>query len=112
MVVLRYGFDLGWIAMQEAVLYLHATIFMLGMAFTLKHDGHVRVDVFYRNFSLRGQAWVNFLGSIILLLPICIFIAWVSLDYIMLSWELKETSAEAGGFNNSSSSSGVSSVQA
>ena len=96
-VFLRYGFDIGWISMQETVLYLHATIFMLGMAYTLKHDGHVRVDVFYRNFSERGQAWVNMLGFVFLLLPICGFIGWISFEYVEASWALRETSAEAGG---------------
>ena len=96
-VFLRYGFDIGWIAMQETVLYLHAAIFMLGMAYTLKHDGHVRVDVFYRNFSKRGQAWVNMLGFVFLLMPICVFIGVMSFEYVQASWALKETSAEAGG---------------
>ena len=81
-VFLRYGFDIGWIAMQETVLYLHAAIFMLGMSYTLKHDGHVRVDVFYRNFSKRGQAWVNLMGFLFLLLPICLFIGLISFDYV------------------------------
>jgi TRAP-type mannitol/chloroaromatic compound transport system permease small subunit len=96
-VFLRYGFDIGWIAMQETVLYLHAAIFMLGMSYTLKHDGHVRVDVFYRNFSKRGQAWVNLMGFLFLLLPICLFIGFISFEYVQASWSLKETSAEAGG---------------
>ena len=96
-VFLRYGFDIGWIAMQETVLYLHAIIFMLGMSFTLKQDGHVRVDVFYRGFSKRGQAWVNCLGFAFLLLPVCAFIAWMSWDYVQASWAIRETSAEAGG---------------
>ena len=96
-VFLRYGFDIGWIAMQETVLYLHAAVFMLGMSYTLKHDGHVRVDVFYRNFSKRGQAWVNLLGFVFLLLPICLFIGFISFEYVQASWSLKETSAEAGG---------------
>ena len=50
-VVLRYGFNLGWIAMQESVLYFHGLVFMLGAAYTLKHDGHVRVDIFYQKYS-------------------------------------------------------------
>ena len=49
-VVLRYGFNMVWIAMQESVLYLHGIVFMLGAAYTLKADGHVRVDIFYQNF--------------------------------------------------------------
>ena len=96
-VFLRYGFDIGWIAMQETVLYLHAIIFMLGMSYTLQKDGHVRVDVFYRNFSPRGQALVNCLGFLFLLAPVCIFITWMSWDYVLASWAIRETSAEAGG---------------
>ena len=96
-VVLRYGFNIGWIAMQESVLYLHTTVFMLAMGYTLKHDGHVRVDVFYREFSKRTKAWVDLVGTLVLLVPVCIFIGWVSLDYVASSWELKEASMEAGG---------------
>ncbi len=55
-VVLRYGFNIGIIALQELVSYLHASVFMLGVAYTLQQDGHVRVDIFYRNFSPRGKA--------------------------------------------------------
>ena len=96
-VVLRYGFNMGWIAMQESVLYLHTTVFMLSMAYTLKHDGHVRVDVFYRQFSPRRKAWVDLFGTLFLLMPVCIFIGWVSFDYVVSSWKLYEGSAEAGG---------------
>ena len=96
-VVLRYGFDLGWIALQESVTYLHALIFMLGAAYTLKRDTHVRVDIFYQNFGSKGQAWVNLLGSLFLLFPVCIFIFWVSWNYVGASWGVNESSAEAGG---------------
>ncbi|XOV81093.1 MAG: TRAP transporter small permease subunit [Aestuariibacter sp.] len=96
-VVLRYGFDLGWVAMQESVIYLHAAIFMLGAAFTLKTDGHVRVDVFYRKMSVRRKAWVNLFGGIFLLLPVCIFIFMMSWDYVMRSWQMQEASQAAGG---------------
>lgn len=96
-VVLRYGFNLGWIAMQESVLYFHGIVFMLGAAYTLKHDGHVRVDIFYQKFSLKQKAWVNFTGGLILLLPICIFIFFISLDYVLAAWQIMESSSEAGG---------------
>lgn len=96
-VVLRYVFDLGWIAMQESVTYLHALVFMLGAAYTLKHDGHVRVDILYRKLSPRGQAWVDLLGALLLLLPVCGFIFWVSWDYVAASWSLLEGSRDAGG---------------
>lgn len=96
-VVLRYAFDLGWIAMQESVIYLHAMVFLLGAAYTLKHEGHVRVDIFFRKLPAIAQAWVDLLGTLFLLLPVCGFIAWISWDYVVQSWALKEGSREAGG---------------
>jgi len=96
-VLLRYLFDTGWIAMQESVTYLHATVFMLGAAYTLKHGGHVRVDIFYQRFGMRGKAWVNLLGTLFLLLPLTLFIFTVSWDYVAESWKVLEGSREAGG---------------
>jgi len=96
-VVLRYGFSIGWIAMQESVLYMHGFIFMLGAAYTLKADGHVRVDIFYQKFSRKKQALVNIFGVLFLLLPVCIFIFMISFDYVYMSWKIMEKSPEAGG---------------
>ncbi|SCZ64553.1 TRAP transporter small permease subunit [Thiohalomonas denitrificans] len=96
-VVLRYAFNIGWIAMQESITYMHAAVFMLGAAYTLKHDGHVRVDIVYRRLSDRGRAWVDLLGTLLLLLPVSGFIVWVSWDYVVSSWALREGSGETGG---------------
>lgn len=96
-VVLRYLFSSGSIAMQESITYMHALVFMLGAAYTLRHDGHVRVDIFYQKFGPRGRAWVDLLGTLLLLLPVTLFIAWVSWEYVAASWALKEGSPEAGG---------------
>lgn len=96
-VVLRYAFNMGWIAMQESVTYMHGLVFMLGAAYTLRHDGHVRVDIFYGKFSPRAQAWVDLLGSAFLLLPTMIFIVIVSWGYVASSWRLLEGSPETGG---------------
>ena len=96
-VVLRYGFNLGWIAMQESVMYLHAAVFMLGAAHTLKVDGHVRVDVFYRNFSARNKHLTDLIGGLLLLMPVNVFILLMSWQYVMNSWGLLESSQEAGG---------------
>jgi len=90
-VVLRYAFQFG------SILYLHASVFMLGAAYTLRIDGHVRVDIFYRGFSARHKALVNLLGSLLLLLPVCIFLLWSSWGYVATSWSLHEGSREAGG---------------
>ena len=96
-VVLRYGFGTGSIALQESVMYNHAILFMLGIAYTYQQDQHVRVDVFYGQFSENRKAWVNLLGTLILTLPAMIFIIWSGWDYVAASWRIQESSAEAGG---------------
>lgn len=96
-VVLRYLFGIGWIAMQESILYLHASLFLLGAAYTLKHDAHVRVDILYRGFTPRRRALVDLLGTLLLLLPVCSFLLWISWDYVASAWRLREASGEAGG---------------
>ena len=96
-VVGRYFFEIGSVALQELTTYLHATIFMLGIAYTLKHDGHVRVDIFYRNFSKRSQALINVIGGLVFILPISIFIGWSSWEYVLASWSIMETSIENNG---------------
>lgn len=96
-VMLRYGLQVGSIALQESITYMHAGLFMLGLAYTLKHNGHVRVDIFYRYFSARQQAWINSLGGIIFLLPLCLFIVGISWGFVGQSWEIREISTEPGG---------------
>ncbi len=96
-VVLRYGFDLGWIAMQESVMYLHAGVFLLGSAHTLRVNEHVRVDIFYRRFSQHKKAQVDVFGGLFFLMPVNIFIFIVSFDYVAASWNILEDSREAGG---------------
>jgi TRAP-type mannitol/chloroaromatic compound transport system permease small subunit len=96
-VVLRYVFDSGSIALQETTTYFHATIFLVGMAYTLQHDAHVRVDIFYSRLSKQGQAWVDLCGALFLLLPFMLFISWISWEYIVDSWAVMEGSREAGG---------------
>ena len=96
-VALRYGFEIGSVRLQELVTYLHASIFMLGGAYTLKIGGHVRVDIFYRRFSMRTQAWINSLGSIVFLLPLCTYILVISYEFVQQSWHIREISTEPGG---------------
>lgn len=96
-VVLRYGLNLSVTALGEGASYLFAMLFMLGAAYTLKHDDHVRVDVFYRRLSPRGQAWVNLLGTLFFLWPVMGLILWLSTDYVLASWALLEGSREPGG---------------
>lgn len=96
-VLLRYVFSLGWIWMQESVTWMHAAIFMLGAAWALRTGDHVRVDIFYKKLTPRRQAVVDFLGSLLLLLPFCGYIAFEAWPYVSQSYLLNETSREASG---------------
>ncbi len=96
-VVLRYVFDIGWIWMQEGVLWMHAAAFMLAAAYTLHHDEHVRVDIFYRRLDRRGRTLVDIAGTLLLLLPMMAFLIIASWDYVSVSWSIREGSREAGG---------------
>jgi TRAP-type mannitol/chloroaromatic compound transport system permease small subunit len=96
-VLMRYGFNWGRIWIQETYVWLHGIVFMLGAGYTLLHNGHVRVDIFYRPGSARFKAWVDLVGSLLLLLPIVAVVSWVSWPYVVESWVLRERSREAGG---------------
>ena len=96
-VVLRYVFDVGLIWLQESLTWLHAVVFMLGAAYTLQRDEHVRVDIFYRDMSERRRAWVNLLGTLFFIFPMCAFFVWAGWDYVAVSWSIGEVSRNAGG---------------
>ncbi|MDP6535902.1 MAG: TRAP transporter small permease subunit [Gammaproteobacteria bacterium] len=96
-VTLRYVFQVGSIALQESVMYVNALIFTLGAAYTLKEQGHVRVDIFYSRLSQRSKALVDLLGAVIFLLPSAVFIVWVSWDYVSVAWRIRESSADPSG---------------
>ncbi len=96
-VVLRYVFDYGLIAMQESIIYMHAIIFLVGAAYTLQQNAHVRVDIIYQKFSEKNRAWVDLFGTLFLLAPTMLFIFIISWRYVGDSWAVLETSREAGG---------------
>lgn len=96
-VLLRYGLGQGSVALQESVTYMHAALFMLGAGYALKHHKQVRVDILYRRFSPEGRAWVDALGSLVFLIPLAIFIGWISQDFVRSAWRIREVSADSGG---------------
>lgn len=96
-VIMRYAFDAGLIWLQESLIWLHAIVFMVGAAYTLKHESHVRVDVFYRSMSARSQAWVDLVGVLLFLLPLCLFLAYKAFGFAAISWSMHEASREPGG---------------
>jgi len=83
-----------WIELQW---YLFSLVFLLGAAYTFKHDDHVRVDVLYSQLSRRGQAWVNLIGTALLLLPFCGVVLWLAVPFVANSWAILEQSPDPGG---------------
>ncbi len=96
-VIMRYVFDAGLIWMQESVTWMHAAVFMVGAAYTLLHEEHVRVDIFYRKMSERNRAIVDLIGVVLFLLPLCGLLALMAYDFAAAAWSIHETSREPGG---------------
>ena len=96
-VVMRYAFDIGFIWVQESIMYGHAALFMLAAAWTLQVGGHVRVDIFYADASPRTKALVDLVGALVLLLPFALVLVFLSVPYVARSWEIFERSRESSG---------------
>lgn len=96
-VVARYAFREGAIAVQESVMYMHGAVFMLGIPYALKQDAHVRVDLVYARLGPRGRAWVDLLGHLLGLLPVAAAMFLYSQDYVAAAWRIRESSPEVGG---------------
>ncbi|MEL7312314.1 MAG: TRAP transporter small permease subunit [Pseudomonadota bacterium] len=99
-IVARDGFGFGRIWMQELTTWMHAAVFLLGIAYTLAHDEHVRVDIFYQRFGDRGRALIDAIGCVFLLIPTSLYLLIASWDYVfgpLGSWASREASAQAGG---------------
>jgi TRAP-type mannitol/chloroaromatic compound transport system permease small subunit len=96
-VVMRYVFGIGALEMQESIIYMHSILFLVGAGYTLLHGGHVRVDVFYQGASTKTKAWVDLLGVIFLLIPVCALVWWASYPYVSNSWRVLEGSVETSG---------------
>ncbi len=96
-VVMRYALGIGSIKLQESVLYAHAALFMLGAAWTLQTEGHVRVDIFYTQAPPRVRALIDLAGALIFLLPFAGMLAFLSVPYVARSWAILERSREASG---------------
>jgi TRAP-type mannitol/chloroaromatic compound transport system permease small subunit len=93
-VLMRYVFGVGSVRMQESIVYMHAIVFMVAAGYTLRHDGHVRCDVFYAAATPRRKALVDLIGVLIFLLPTCAVIAWAAWPYVAAAWAVREGSPE------------------
>ena len=98
-VILRYLFNIGSIALQEATLFLHANAFLLGLCYALSCDGHVRVDIFYQKMTIQQKYWINALGALVFLIPFCLFLLTTTADFFYDAWLIRERSPEPDGLS-------------
>lgn len=96
-VVLRYVYGISWIALNESVLYMHATLFMLGAGYTLLIDGHVRVDIFQAKAGERGKAVIDTVGHVVLLIPSILALLYWSWPSVRNAWAIHEGAISVGG---------------
>jgi TRAP-type mannitol/chloroaromatic compound transport system permease small subunit len=96
-VVLRYAFDQGAIPIQEAIVYLHATVIMLGIPCALRDGVHVRVDILHSRLSERARGIIDVAGHLLFLVPTCLLILYFSIPYARNAWLVLEGSPEVGG---------------
>ena len=96
-VIMRYLFSDVSIGMQELEWHLYAAVFLLGVPYTLKTGGHVRVDLIYERLSVKRRAWVDMLGSALLLMPFCLLVGWYGIGFTLDAYQLGEGSGDPGG---------------
>ena len=98
-VTMRYLFQAGSVALQELEWHLFGMVFLLCAAYTLKHDGHVRVDVIYRSRRVPDhlRALIDLLGSLFFLLPFCTLVIWASWPFVADAFRYQEHSPDPGG---------------
>ncbi len=96
-VVMRYFFNTSYVFTQELEWHIFAFIFLMGAGYTLRNEGHVRVEVFYGKFSPKGRAWVNLVGVLFFLIPSCLVFIKTSSRFVLESYRIMEGSPDPGG---------------
>lgn len=96
-VVMRYAFKTSFVFVQEMEWHMFSVIFLLGAGYTLLHDEHVRVDIFYQRMSKKSRAWINLLGTTFFLFPGCYMIIATAIPFAMDSYSVMEGSPDPGG---------------
>ena len=98
-ILLRFIFNIGNIAIQELIMYLHALLFMFGISYAYKEDSHVKIDILSNNISPKNSQILSIIGFIFFVMPFAIFLIYISTDMTMRSWSILEGSSEAGGLD-------------
>lgn len=96
-VIMRYLFRTSFVFVQELEWHLFAFIFLIGAGYTLRHDGHVRVDIIYQHLGPKAQAWVNVVGVLVFLIPGCLLVIITSWKFVLSAWSVLEGSPDPGG---------------
>jgi len=95
--LMRYSIHYSSNAWLEIQWYMFGAMFLLAAGYALKHEEHVRVDVFFSKMSPRTQAWVDVVGTVLFLMPMALIIAWLSIPMVVNSIRIQEHSSDAGG---------------
>lgn len=98
-VMMNFLYAEGVIAVQESLTYMHSLLFLGAAGYTLLHNGHVRVDIFYSKMEEKKKAYVNLIGSFVILFPVLTFIGIYAWPFVMQSWEILEGSVETSGLH-------------
>jgi TRAP-type mannitol/chloroaromatic compound transport system permease small subunit len=96
-VIMRYLFNTGAVWVQELEWHLFGMVFLLAGGYALLHDAHVRVDIFYAHQSPRVRAWIDLMGTVLFLFPVCALVLWSSQKFVLNSWGFQEGSPDPGG---------------
>lgn len=96
-VVMRYVFNTSFVFMAELEWHIFSFVFLMGAGFTLLHDGHVRVDVFYSLMDRKKQAFINFFGVLVFLIPSCWLVLMTTVPWAIDAYKIGETSIDPGG---------------
>lgn len=96
-VLMRYVFGVGSIFMQESIFYMHAVVFLAAGGYALLNESYVRIDIFYARMTSHGKAFIDLLGVLFLLIPLCLLIAWTGWPYVVRSWLMREGSPDGAG---------------
>jgi TRAP-type mannitol/chloroaromatic compound transport system permease small subunit len=95
--MIRYAFDYSSNSWLEAQWYMFAVLVMFGASYTLKRNEHVRVEIFYLLLSERGQLWLDLIGCLFFLIPVCLLLCYLSWPFSYEAYLIGETSSNAGG---------------
>ncbi|HLU77003.1 MAG TPA: TRAP transporter small permease subunit [Burkholderiales bacterium] len=99
-VILRYTMSLGAVWAQELEWHLLAVIALWGISYTQKEDAHVRVDILYQNFSQRTKDWLEFFSTLLVMVPLSFYVAWLAWDFMAQAYRIGEISPDPGGLTH------------